>query len=462
MQPPATIPGTKTLRRTLLICLLLAAVTACGGKKNEYVQPPAPKVTVAQPLQQEVTDYLEFTGTTRAFETVELRARVAGFLNQIHFIPGTVVPENDLLFEIDPREYEARLNAAKAELESARAQMERARIEYDRAKRVFEQGAGAETNVVKWQSELGVTQAAVSQAEARVQRAELDLSFTRVTAPFTGRVSRNRVDAGNLVGAGEPTLLTTIIKYDPMYAYFNLNERDLLKVMKIYRQRVKDKGIDIAEEPENRIDIPLYLQLADEADWPHEGELDFSESGVDPATGTLQLRGVFVNPEHPPKLLPGMFVRIRMPIEQIPNALLVTERALGADQSGSYLLTVNSANEVEKHSVRLGQLVDGLRVILEGIQASDRVIVTGLQRARAGAKVSPEPAEMKSFAASALQAEAAAKKDESANKRNDTAEPKKTEGEQNAPVEKASTTEPAAGSPGTATDSEAAQPVTKP
>jgi RND family efflux transporter MFP subunit len=394
-----------------LISLLIWAFAACGSQSNEYVEPPPPKVTVAKPLQQEVTDYLEFTGTTQAFEEVELRARVSGFLQSMNFAPGTKVEKGDQLFDIDPRAYQAELNAANAELSSAEAQLKRAEIEFKRAEKLFKQKAGAETDVVKWRGQRDVARADVLRAKAKVEKAALDLSYTKVTAPISGRVGRNLVDLGNLVGEREPTLLTTVTRYDPMYAYFNLNERDLLKVMAINRNKVQEKGIDLAEDPVSEADIPVFLELANEEGYPHQGKLDFAESGVDEETGTLQLRGVFPNPGPVPVLIPGLFVSLRMPVDKRDNALLVTERAIGSDQSGRFLLAVNSENMVEKRPIRMGQLVDGLRVIEEGLQPDESVVVNGLQRARPGAKVDPEQTDMKSLTASALQAAAEAGKD---------------------------------------------------
>ncbi len=401
------------VRKNVFLFLAISAaaslLTACE-QKNTYVEPPPPKVTVAQPLQEGVIDYLEFTGTTRAFEEVEIRARVAGFLQSMHFTPGTLVEKGDLLFVIDPREYRAALNAAQADLESAMAKLRRAETEYARAERLFKQKAGAEKNVVQWRGERDIAKAAVDMAKAKVERARLDLGYTKVTAPIAGRVGRNLVDVGNLVGEREPTLLTTITSYDPMYVYFNLNERDLLKVVAMYRESIKQKGFDPDTDADIKAEIPLFLGLANEEGYPHKGMLDFAESSVDPGTGTLQLRGVFPNPGKAPSLYPGLFTRIRMPIAERENALLVTERAVGADQGGRYLLAVSSENVVEKRLIRMGQLVDGLRVIEEGIQPGDLVMVNGLQRARPGAKVDPERTDMGLFKASALRATATQRK----------------------------------------------------
>ena len=394
----------------VVLFLILGLLSACE-EKNTYVEPPPPKVTVAEPLQQEVTEYLEFTGNTRALEEVELRARVAGFLKSMHFTPGTMVDMGDLLFMIDPKEYQAELNAATAELNAARAMEHRAKIEYDRAQRVFKKGAGRETDVVKWRGERDVALARIERARAKLERANLDLSYTQITSPISGRVSRNYVDVGNLVGEGEPTLLTTVSRWDPMYVYFNLNENDLLRLLSMYRKRVQEKGYNPEKESDSMAEISLFLGLANEDGYPHEGILDFAESGVDTSTGTLQLRGVFSNPGPVHVLIPGMFTRLRMPIDTRENALLVTERAIGSDQSGRFLLILTSENVVEKRTIRMGQLVDGLRVIEEGLQPGELVIVKGIQRARPGGKVNSQTIDMQTLTVSAFKAAAVAKQD---------------------------------------------------
>jgi RND family efflux transporter MFP subunit len=399
--------------KTLIYTILVGTGLLFGcGQENKFEAPPPPPVTVAEPLQQGVTEYLEFTGTTQAFEEVEVRARVSGFLQSVEFTPGTEVEEGDLLFVIDPREYEADLSAANAEVKAGEAEMERARIELGRAQRLFKQKAGSESDVVKWRGEREVAQAQVYRARAKVERAVLNLSYTRVTTPLGGRVSRNLVDPGNLVGEGEPTLLTTVANFEPIYAYFNLNELDYLRAIKLFRASIEKKGADPREESVREADIPLFLGLVDEEGYPHEGVLDFAETGIDPGTGTLKLRGVFPNPGKVPVLRPGLFARLRMPIRERPDVLLVAERAIGSDQGGRYLLVVNSSNMVEKRPIRQGQLEDGLRVIEEGLRAGERVIVKGVQRARPGAQVNPEQIDMTSLTVTALRAaaEAEAKK----------------------------------------------------
>jgi RND family efflux transporter MFP subunit len=383
-------------------CLILTSMLAGCEQANTFVVPPPPKVTVAQPLMEEVIDSLEFTGTTVASAQVEVRARVSGVLQSMHFEPGTPVEQGDLLFVIDPKEYEADLQAAEAELAAAEAQLERAETEYVRAEKLFKKKAGTEMDVVKWRGERAVASASIHRAQAKIDRARLNLGYTQVVAPISGRVGRNKVDVGNLVGEGEATVLTEITKYDPMYAYFNLNELDLLRVMTMYRQRVKEKGIDPETHPDSEAEIKVFLGLVDEEGYPHEGVLDFGESGVDPDTGTVQLRGIFENSQKPVVLFPGLFARVRLPIAKRQNLPLVSERALGADQSGQYLLAVNSENVVEKRNVRLGQLIDGMRVIEEGLKNADWVVINGIQRARPGAKVDPEKTDMASLKVSAM------------------------------------------------------------
>ncbi len=399
--------ASKTAWSTLFLAIGLLA--GCE-QTNVYAPPPPPKVTVATPLQQSVTEYLEFTGTTRAVAAVEVRARVAGFLKSMHFTPGTQVEMGDLLFTIDPREYEAELNAAEAEREAAQAQLKRAETEYARAQRLFKQKAGSEADVVRWLGERDVAKADVLRAQAKIDRARLNVSFTQVTAPISGRVGRNLVDPGNLVGEGEPTLLTTVTDSAPMHVYFSLNERDLLRAYEMYRARVKEKGYNPNQEPDSRADISLFLGVANEEGYPHEGEMDFADSELDTGTGTLQLRGIFPNSENPPVLLPGLFARVRMPIQELPDALLVTERAIGSDQTGRYLLVVNSEKLVERRLIRQGQQQDGMRVIEEGLLPGERVIVAGIQRARPGATVEIEQVDMASLSTSALRAAAMARK----------------------------------------------------
>jgi RND family efflux transporter MFP subunit len=382
---------------------LLSVLTLSGCEEpNTYVEPPPPKVSVAQPLVQDVVDYLEMTGSTVASEQVEVRARVPGVLQSMHFQPGTEVETGDLLFVIDPREYQAALEAAKAELSAAEAQVRRAEIEYRRARNLFDKKAGSEADVVRWRGELEVARAEVERARASLDRAQLDLEYTQVTAPISGRVGRNRIDVGNLVGEGAATVLTEITNSDPMYVYFNLNERDFLRLLTAYRERIKEKGLDPAVDADAQAELVVLMGLANEEGYPHVGVGDYAESGLDPSTGTLQLRGVFENAGSPPPISPGLFARVRMPVAKRSDMPLVSERAIGSDQSGRFLLVVNNENLVEKRNIRQGQLTDGMRVIEEGLDPEEWVIVNGLQRARPGGKVAPEQTDMAKLAVSAM------------------------------------------------------------
>ena len=397
-----------TKKRSLpTVAVVLALMLAGCEDSNTYIEPPPPKVTVATPVIQDVTDYLEFTGTTVAYNHAEARARVAGVLESMHFTPGSRVEQGDLLFVIDPRAYEAELQAAEAELAGARAKEKLARTELARAKVLYKKRAGPESDTVKWQGQLGIARAAILNAEAKIKSAALNVEYTQVAAPISGRVGRQQVDLGNLVGNGEATLLTEITRFDPMYVYFNLNERDLLRVLKMYKEKVQREEIDTTDGAIRKAQLPVYMGLANEEGYPHEGVFEFSESAVDTETGTMELRGIFKNDEQPPALLPGLFARIRFPIDTRSDLLLVTERAVAQDQGGAYLLTVNSENKVERRSVATGQQVDGLIVIEEGLRKDDRVVGEGVQRARPGRIVDPEPVDMSGLTTSARKQAAA-------------------------------------------------------
>ncbi|MGD8961817.1 MAG: efflux RND transporter periplasmic adaptor subunit [Desulfobacterales bacterium] len=379
--PPSCsyLPPKKTI--ILIIAVLLSSTFFGCSEKNEYVEPPAPEVTVSKPQVKDVTDYLEFTGTAKAIEEIDIRARVEGFLESVHFEDGDFVTKGQLLFTIDPRPFRAAVKQAQGRLEKHRAQLERAEKEYQRNLTLFKQNAASEANVVKWKGEMEESRGTVISSQAALDNARLNLGYCTIKAPISGRISRKKVDVGNLVGAGEFTLLTTIRQWTPIYMYFSINERDLLRIM----ERARAEGI-AADNPDK---IPLEVGLANESGFPHKGHLDFVDTTVDPDTGTMLLRGLFENPGPPYYIIPGMFVRVRMPVAQRENALLVTERALGLDQGGRYLLVVDNENKVEQRYVKIGALNDGMRVIKEGLKPEDQVVVNGIQRAIPGVKVTP-------------------------------------------------------------------------
>ena len=383
----------QTLRKTpkeimlikllVLLILMLLAVAACKSDKNEYVPPPPPQVTVSKPLQKPVTEYVELNGNLQAYDRVDLVARVEGFLTSINFQDGDIVKKDKLLFVIEPQPYEAKLSLQQATVEQQKATLLRAEQEYARQLRLIKDNATSQSEVEKWRAERDAAKAALDEALANTELAKISLGYTKVTAPFHGRMDRHLVDIGNLVGAGQATKLATIYRLDPIYAYFNLNELDLVRLMKKSRQEH-----DSTYKQET---VPVYLEIAGEENYPHEGQLDFASAAVNNTTGTLQLRAIFKNPliGSAPVLLPGMFAQIRIPVGEDKNALLVPDSALGMNQGRHYLLVVNDRNVVEQRTVKIGTLIDDLRVIKEGLKSDDWVVVEGVQRARPDAKVTP-------------------------------------------------------------------------
>ena len=366
-----------------LIAMFVSA-SGCDQKQNRFVPPPAPNVTVSQPLQETVTDYLYLTGNTQAVDQVQLVARVEGFLTSIHFNDGDYVNKGDLLFLIEQDVYQSKVRQAEGQLAAVQARLLRASQEYDRQLNLFKQNAAAKADVEKWKAERDAEQAKIVEANANLELARINLGYTRVTAPFAGRMDRHLVTAGNLVGVSGATALAEITRMDPIYAYFTLNERDLIHLM----QKMPEK----AQMPNRQKTVPVFAGTANTEGYPIEGRLDFASTSLDPNTGTILLRAVFDNPRGAsglPRLVPGMFVRLRIPIDIREKALLIPERALGVDQIGRYLLVVNDQNMVDQRPVKVGAKVNGMRVIEEGLQADDWVVVSSIQRARPGTTVTP-------------------------------------------------------------------------
>jgi len=368
----------------VLLALSLMLMTGCDRKKNVYAPPPPPTVTVSKPVKQKVTDYAVFTGNTEAFESVEIRARVEGWLQDMRFKPSTMVKKGDLLFIIDPRTYQAELDQKKAELLIREAQLDLAEATCKRKESAFKEKAVSEVEVIEARANVKKAKASIEAGKAAIEQAQLNLSYTKIYAPISGRIGRNLVDVGNLVGAGgDRTLLATVVNDNPIYAYFNVSERELLYYAKNERER-KASGQYLGKDETNLV----YLGLSNEKGYPHKGRLDYVDNRIDEETGTIQVRGLFPNSDK--ILIPGFFVRIHLPISLPKDALLITERAVGADQRGQYLLTVNNDNVVEYKPVRLGTVVEGMCVIEEGISADDTIIVNGILRARPGKKVNPK------------------------------------------------------------------------
>ena len=373
-------PVPRLGRRALVPMLILAMLflSAACGEKNTFVPPPPPKVTVSQPVKQPVTDYLQFTGNTQAINTVQLKARVEGYLEKVFFKDGDRVKKGQLLFLIQQNTYEAKLKQAEADILSQKAKLFHAQTEYARFTKLVTQKAAAQTDVDNWLYQRDAAQAALISSEAQRDLARLNLGYTKVTSPFDGRIGRRLKDPGNLVGAGEATLLADVDQIDPLYVYFTMNERDLLDVTKDTKESV-DAVI--------RKDIPLYLGLANEEGYPHQGSLDFASISLNATTGTLTLRGIFPNPQG--MMLPGLFAKLRVPVTLDKSALLVPTVAIGYDQLGPYLLVVDDKNVVQRRAVKLGTEVKDLTVITEGLQEPEWVITNGLLMAIPGKQVTP-------------------------------------------------------------------------
>lgn len=348
------------------------------------MEPPAPTVTVALPVASTVTDYLHVTGTVDATERVEVRARVEGFLQSIEFVEGDHVEAGQLLYTIDPREYDARLEQAKASQQTAEATLSLESATLERRERAAKTGAVSELEVLETRARRDVAAAKLHSAQAEVRKASLDVSYTTIDAPISGSIGHSEVDPGNLVGASEKTLLARIVNYDPIYVFFTVNERALLSFadarIKEQAEQAKEKVIDGA--------IIEAARATDEG-YPFTGKIDLADQGLDRETGTMTLRAIFENP-NPRQLVPGLFIRGRLPLREREGVLTVSERALGADQTGRYLLVVGDDDIVEYRSVQVGALIDGMRVIDEGIAPGDRVITKGVLYARPGAKVVPQ------------------------------------------------------------------------
>lgn len=371
---------------------MVAVMLAACSEENKYVAPPPPQVTVAAPVQQAVTQYLQFTGNTASINSVDLVARVEGFLMSIDYKDGAVMKKGDRLFLIQQDTYQADLDQAKAQLASAQAQLTNNEAEYQRQATLGQQDFSSQATVDKARAARDEAIASVDAAKANVEIATINLGYTTVTAPFDGIVTRHLADVGQLVGHSQPTTLATIVEMDPIYAYFNIGENEVLRI----KQALAAQGRTIEEV--KQIEIDLGLQNEGD-DYPHKGRLDYVSPEVDPATGTLLVRGVFDNPKL--ALLPGLFVRVRIPAKQIPNAFLVADTAIGTAQQGKYVLVVNKDNVVEQKIVTVGQQIGANRVIESGLTADDRVVVGGIQRATPGTKVAPVEAKAASDAAPA-------------------------------------------------------------
>ena len=371
-------------------------VTMFGGCKNsapQVAQPEKPVVPVSQPVQREVTDYVDYTGRTDAIHSVNVQARVTGYLVQMPFKEGAEVKKDDLLFEIDPRPYRAQLDQAQAQVDLYEAQLKLAIANYAARERVSKDARGhqpARPRRVSAQEEEA--NAALKAAKSSLEVYDLNLAFTKVTSPIDGQVSRYYLTLGNLVNQDQ-TLLTTIVSLDPMYAYFDMDEPTLQRI----KQRINEGSIRRYPQGE----IPIFMGLQGEDGYPHQGTINFVNNQFNPATGSILVRGVFQNPKSPEGirlLSPGMFVRIRVPIGQAYPALLVIDRAVVSDQGLKNVYVMDAEKKVQYRRVTVGMLQDdGLRVILEGLKAEDLVVVGSLQQIRPRMEIKPEQIPMPSL-----------------------------------------------------------------
>lgn len=378
--------------KSFISCLvspaLLALPFAMGGCTPRSSEEPgrAPMaVTVSKPVEREVTDYSDQTGRTAAVDSIEVRARVFGYLDKVNFKEGALVKKGDVLFEIDPRIYEATVAQAKGSLASGESKLARLESELKRAEGLVKKQTIAQQEYEKAMFDRDQAAASIITLKATLDLAQLDLEFTKVKAEVNGRVGRALVTKGNLVQSGQTggTLLTTLVSVDQMYAYFDVDERTVLRVRDLIRQGKAKSARDVP--------LPVFLGLANEKGYPHEGTMDFVDNQVNPKTGTLRVRGIFPNKEE--TLSPGYFVRIRVPIGFPHKAFLISERAIDTDQGKKIVYVVDGDNKVAIRPVKVGSQHDGLHEV-EGLKSGERVIVTGLQQVRPGMVVEPKVVDM--------------------------------------------------------------------
>lgn len=361
----------------------MLCLAACDqAPPQQAMEMPPPQVTVANPLAMEISDWDEFTGRLHAVESVEVRPRVSGYLQSVNFTEGSIVNKGDLLYVIDPRPYQAILEQARADVVRARAALDLAENDLARAERLYKSRAISEEELDSRSNQKREALASLEAAKAAVTAAELNVEFTHIKAPISGRIGRTRITAGNLVTGGdfESTLLTTIVSLDPVYVYFTADEQAVL-----HYTRMDMAG---TRKSSRTTPNPVYLRLADEDEYTHEGHMDFVDNQIDMATGTLRVRAVVANPDY--LLVPGMFADVKLLGESNYEALLIPDAAISVDQTIRFVYVLGDNNTVERRQIKPGRLEGSLRVVREGLEPDDLVIINGIQRVRAGVQVTPE------------------------------------------------------------------------
>lgn len=374
------------------MALVLALAThGCERKKPATVPAPPPNVTIAQPVTRMFTDTIQITGTTSSKDEIELRAQVAGYLQSVNYEPRAMVKKGTLLFQIDPRPYEDQLAQAKADLEVAQTECAFAEAKLARLEDALKSRSVSELEVIQQRADRDRLKASIDKAKAVVDAAQHSLEYTQIRAPLDGRVSRNIPGVGALIAAGE-TKLATIVDDSVVFVTFMLSEADVLRLRREHPNPAQDKSI-----PERK--LRLFLGLMNETGYPHEGVIDYWAPELDSSTGTIEVRGKFVNEGG---LMGGLFARVQIPVSLPRPVLMIAERAMGFDQRQRYVLLANN-DTVEYRRVQVGGLENGMRVVTQGISESDWVIVNGIQRAKPGVKVNAQRASMETFADVATQ-----------------------------------------------------------
>ncbi len=368
----------------VLLFFGLAALAGCGRKPARTAL-PTPTVSVAQPIQRKLADFQDFTGRTDAISTVDIRARVTGYLVKVNFKDGDIVKEGTVLYEIDPRPYQASYEVAKGNLERLQGQKMLVDIQVERYKKLAAKGAASKQELDQYLGQQAENAGSLVAAKGQLDQAKLNLDFCTITAPITGKMIRTYFMPGNLIVA-DSTLLTTQVSIDPIYGYFSVDEPTLLEV----RKKLLAKGV----KPEELDKAPVLMGLATDPEnqYPYRGTFNFINNVVDPLTGTITVRGLFKNPDG--YLLPGLFVRIRLPLGKERERLLISDRAIGSDQGQKYVYVVDAEKKVHYRAIKVGQQVDNLRVIESGLEANEWIIVDGLQRVRPNMEVKTDAVDM--------------------------------------------------------------------